>query len=277
MVKHTTGIPSIFAYSDFRRFLAEYQIARQKDDPNFTKSEFSRLLRLPQTRSYFFDVLRGKKVTSSFVERFIAVIRFSREEAQYFRTLGFFNQSASVEERELYFDQLIRLNRTPKRKMDASAIEYYGELHHGVIRALLAIYDFDGDYEKLGSKILPPISAKKAKASVMLLQNLKLVAPDKNCKLKPTDRAIYAQETFKDELILKLQCAMLNHAQKALLENRPRQIVATNTISISDEGYERIRKHIENFRSEIRAIIHKDEKQPERVYQFILNLFPSSH
>lgn len=277
MAKRRIIFPSIFAYGNFREFLVAYQTARQKNDQSFTKSEFSRLLGLPQTRSYFFDVLRGKKVTPSFVERFIGVMRFSREEAHYFRTLVLFNQSASAEERELYFDQIIRLNRTPKRTMDASALEYYRELHHGVIRALLAIVDFDGNYEMLGLKVLPPISAKKAKASIDLLRKLKLIAPDNAGILKPTDRAIYAPRTFKDELILKLQCAMHDHAQKALLEHRPRQIVATNTISISDEGYERIRKHIENFRSEIRAIIHKDEKQPERVYQFVLDLFPSSY
>jgi uncharacterized protein (TIGR02147 family) len=269
--------PSVFAYNNFRLFLSDYQLERQKRDPKFTKSEFSRLLGLPQTRSYFFDVLRGKKVTPTFVERFITILKCTHKEAQFFRILVLFNQSTSLEERELYFDQLIRLNQTPRRKMDASALEYYRDVHNGVIRALLAIYDFDGDYKKLGSKVVPPVSAKKARDSIALLQKLKLVASDTNGAPKPTDRAIFVPETLKNEMIMKLQCSILDQTQKALMEKRAGQVITTNTISISKNGCERIRKHIHKFRSEIRAIIHKDENRPEQVYQFVLGFFPASH
>jgi uncharacterized protein (TIGR02147 family) len=269
--------PNIFGYSDFRAYLADFQKARQKTESRFTKSEFSRQLGLPQTRSYFFDVLRGKRVTGSFVERFISVMMLKIEEAQYFRTLVMFNQAETPEERDLYFDHLIRLNRTPKRIMDSSTFDYYRQWHHGVIRALLAIYDFRGDFLALGKAVVPPLSVRTVKASITLLKKLNLIAPDSRGILKPTDQAIVAPDHFKDDLIRKLQSSLIDRARVALIEKRPQQVIATNTLSISRPGAERIRKHIEKFRSELRAIIHKDENRPEQVFQFIVGFFPASN
>ena len=83
----------IYAYLDFREFLRDYQQKRQAADRKFTKAHVCRLLGLPNTRSYFVNVLKDKEVTREFVERFIFAFRLGDEEAQYFRVLVQFNQS----------------------------------------------------------------------------------------------------------------------------------------------------------------------------------------
>jgi uncharacterized protein (TIGR02147 family) len=145
-MKKQIPLPSVYAYNDFRKFLADYQNARHVQEPSFSKSEFSRSLLLPNTRSYFNDVMRGKRVSETFVSRIISTIGFSKHEAQYFRTLVRFTQADNDEERELSFEQLIALNRTPKRILDKNILVYYSKWYHGVIRAMLEIWDFNGDY-----------------------------------------------------------------------------------------------------------------------------------
>jgi uncharacterized protein (TIGR02147 family) len=54
------------------------------------------------------------------------------------------------------------------------------------------------------------------------------------------------------------------------------QTISTNVISISNTAYKRIEKKIEKFRSEIRSLVHKDEKPAESVYQLDIALFPNS-
>jgi len=116
---------NIFDYNDFRKYLADYQEARQTSEKSFSKSECSRLLGLPNTRSFFNDVIAGKKVSLLFIERFVKVLKLSKDEAQFFRVLVLFNQADQADQRELYFDQLVSLNRTPKRILDKAIFSYY--------------------------------------------------------------------------------------------------------------------------------------------------------
>ena len=64
----------------------------------------------------------------------------------------------------------------------------------------------------------------------------------------------------------------LELAKTAIIKNESMpQTIATNTISISAEGYKRLEKKIHKFRSEVRAIVHKDEKKAEKVKSESLN------
>src|SRR4051794_34504975 len=118
---------NIYEYADFRKYLEEYQAKRQAEDKTFSRIGICKLLGLPNTRSYFTDVLKGKQVSKNFVDRFIQVLDLGKEEAQYFRVLVQFNQAENENERELLFDQLISLNRTPKRFIDSKAYAFYKE------------------------------------------------------------------------------------------------------------------------------------------------------
>lgn len=180
-----TSSPNIYDYNNFRNFLADFQKVRYAADKKYSKSSLSKMLGLPNTRSYFNDVLHGKKVTGIFVERFISVLSLKQEEAQFFRTLIMFNQADSADERELHFSQLISLNRTPKRVLDKNTFIYYGNWYNSVIRALLHIYDFNGNYSELAGKVFPPITVKQAKESIALLSRLNLIAKDRNGFYKP--------------------------------------------------------------------------------------------
>ncbi len=270
-------LPGIFEYNDFRKFLSDFQEAKQHVDKTFNKSNLSRLLGLPNTRSYFTDVLRGRRVSSSFTERFVSVFGLNKDESRYFRALVKFNQAETPDERELYFDQLISLNRTPKRVLDKRIFEYYKNWYNGTIRALLHIVDFKEDYASLAKAVLPPITTRQAMESVKLLKKLGLVAPDSNDFLRPTEKSILTPDFIKDEIIRQYQVHSLELAKWCILKNASvPQVIATNVVSISDKGYKRLEKKIQKFRSEVRALVHKDEEPAQKVYHVDILMFPNS-
>jgi uncharacterized protein (TIGR02147 family) len=270
-------LPNIFEYNDFRKFLIDYQTARQKQDKEFTKSELTRRMNLPNTRSYFTDVLKGKRVTPTFIERFIDVFALDQHEAQYFRALIKFNQEENPHERELYFEQLISLNRTPKRVLNQNALVYYSKWYNSAIRALLNIYDFSDDYTALAKKLFPPISVKEAKEAIGLLIELELISKNEHGFYKPTEKSIKSEDFLKDAIAEHFQMKCIDLAKQSFTHSSqfPKNMTV-NTISISENGYKRIEKNIEKFRSEIRAIVHKDENPADRVYQLNLLLYPIS-
>jgi uncharacterized protein (TIGR02147 family) len=196
-------LPSVFEYNDFRRFLDDYQKARQAAEPAFTRSYVCKRLGIAKSRSYFGDVVTGKFVSSTYVGRFIKVLGLDRDEAQFFRVLVNFNQAVhDPDEREMYFGQLISLNRTPTRVMDRDAYEYYRTWYHGAIRALLEIEDFDGtDCRALARKVFPPVKAKQVRESVRLLERLGLIARNGTGHYRPTDKSIATGPYVHDEII----------------------------------------------------------------------------
>lgn len=271
------ALPSIFQYNNFRRFLNDYQKARQEMDKHFTKSFICRSLGLPRTRSYFNDVLGGKEVTKTFVERFVKLLEFDRLQSQFFRVLVQFNQAETADEREFYFEQLISLNRTPTRTIEAKSYQYYSVWYHGAIRALLEVFDFYDDYAALSKKMFPSVSVKNVRDSIALLLDLGFIALNDKGFYKPTDKSITTGPMSQSEFIKQYQLQTIDLAKNVLLQNcHQPHTLTTNVVSISEEGYQRLQKQLKKFRAETRSLVHKDEKPADRVYYLNIQLFPIS-
>ena len=268
--------PSVYGYTDFRRFLVDWLKARQDEDARFTRSEFHRRLGLPNTRSYLPDVLAGKEVSPTFLDRFAVALELSSEEARFFRVLVRFNQARSVEERELAFDQLVALNKTPRTVLDPDHYRYYRHWWNGAIRALLAIQDLGDEPRKVAALLAPAITEGQAKESLQLLAELGLIAMSEAGFWKPTDHTLTTGEGARGDLVRQLQGQQLKLVQNAALKpaSTDGQVVATNTISVSEEGLVLVRKRLETFRSELRSIVHKDPNPPTRVHLVTLSVVP---
>jgi uncharacterized protein (TIGR02147 family) len=270
------NLPSIYEYNDFRKFIADYQQAAQEADRTYTKSRMSQLLGLPNSRSFLSDVLRDKPITATFIERFIRLFAFDNDKANFFRTLVKFNQATNPSERELCFEQLISLNKTPKKYLYQKSYRYYKDWYNAALRALLNVYDFDGkDFHALGRKLVPEVPVPKIKKAFELLLQMELIDKNKQGFYKPTTSAISTEEFVRDEILKQFQLKCLDLARMAVVnESGLPQIIATNTVSVSKTGLKRIEKQIERFRSQVRSLVHKDEGQPETVYQINLQFFP---
>jgi len=271
------SLPNIFEYNDFRKYLDDYQKSRYAFDKTFSRSSVCKSVGLPNTRSFLTSIIRGQKITKTFVDRFIRLLELGSDEAKFFSVLVKFNQADDVGERELYFDQLIALNRTPKMIMAKNSYAYYKKWYNSSVRAVLSIYDFKGNYKKLANMVFPPITEKNAKETVALLLKLKLIEKNSDGFYKPTAKSIATAPYVHDEIIKQYQMQCLDLAKSALVKNHSQpQDMSTNVIFVSHEGYKRIQEKIHSFRSEIRAIAHKDEKPADRVYQLDILFFPNS-
>lgn len=273
-----TKLPNIFEYIDYRRFLEDYYLRRKSLDQGFTHTFICYRLGQENARSYFNNVVKGRAVvTPTFVDRFIDLLELKSDEAKYFRALVNYNQTTSPHEKEFFFDQLVRLNSTPNKTIDANAYLFYREWYHSAVRALLDILDFRGDYKGLASRVYPHITPKQARDSVALLKGLGLIGRDKSGRWKPTDKVIVTGDFIKDAMVKQFQMRCLEHA-RAVLANGSGQAHRniTLTVSLSDNAYQRIADRLQQMKSEIRSIVHKDEDPATRVYHLNVNLFPMS-
>lgn len=272
-----TNYANIFEYADFRKYLEDYQVNRYVVDKSFSRVGICKLLGLPNTRSYFTNVLQGKTVSKNFVDRFIQVLDLAKEEAQYFRVLVQFNQADNENEREHLFDQLIALNRTPKKFIEEKAYSYYNDWVPSAVRAMLDIIDVKDDPAILSKKLVPSVPIKKLRESLKLLSELDLIAKDKNGYWKATDKSITAGAYVKNELIkqYQLQCFELGKSAVISPTGKP-QNMSTLTITMSDKMREKVFQKLQKFKSEVRSMVHKDAEPAAFLYQLNIQLFPQS-
>lgn len=270
-------IPLIFEYNDFRRYLEDYYQSCHLKDKRFNRSSFSKLLGLPNTRSFFGDVVRGKKISESFTERFITILGLDPDESNYFRALVRHNQSTNPDERQILFEQLISLNKVQRKIINKNIFDYYRNWYNGAIRAILDYTDFIDDYEGLAKRLIPSVSIRKVKEAISLLKELKLIAPDARGFLKPVEKSITAPEYIQDEMVKQYQIMCADLSRRAILTKYDQpHLFSTNTFSISSDGIKTVEKLIHRFRSEMRACANRDTNKAEITYQLNLFLFPCS-
>lgn len=269
--------PNLYTYNDFRIFLADWQRWKQSLDPAFSRSEFSRRLGLPRTRSFLNDVLRGKTVTPGFVERFEQVLELPRDQSRFFRTLVRFNQAESPAEREQYYEQLVQLNQAPRTELDPDAWAYYKDWRNAALRCALDAIDWDGENAAaLGRRMTPRFTPGQVKTCFALLQRLGLVERRADGIWKPVHKVLSSGDGGRDEQIRQHQLDCLDLSRDALLADLPAgaRDTSANFLAVSPEAEQVLRRRLAHFRAEVRSIVHKDAAPARRVLHLGIQLLP---
>lgn len=270
--------PIVFAYSNFRNFLRDVFEFENSKNKKFNKAFICRELGLPNSRSYFQDVLNGKIVSAQKIELLSEIFKLNKKESSFFRVLVNYNQTTNnADQKALLFDQLVSLNQTPKEVITRHQYSYYKSTYNSVIRAILNTIDFKDDYKMLADLVIPAITVKKAKDSIKLMSILGLIKKNEQGFWKPTDKIISTGEKIKHDVIKQYQMASLMAARDVISCNTEQpQRVITKMLSLSGEAYKLIEKKIEKFNSEITSIVHKDDNNADSVYQLDIVLFPQA-
>ncbi len=277
MIAMTKKIPCIYTYSDFRHFLDEYQKTRYSYDKTWSRIKLCRRLGLQNSRSYYTDVIKGKKVTASFIERFVELFEFDNQEAHYFRVLVKFSQADSSEERQLYFEQLISLIKVPKEIIDPDQHEYYRFWYHSVVRGLLDIVSFSDNYDSLLELIYPQISREELQNSIKLLTRLGMIKQDSRGIYRVTNQLITSGKTLHKELVKGYQLQILDLTKQAVFDNdsRPKEFT-TKLISLSEDGFHQIKNRYNKFLDEVSSIANNDLAPADRLYHLNVQVFPAA-
>lgn len=265
---------NIFDFTRFRKYLAEYQERRRASEPTFSRTEFCNLLGLPNTRSYFNDVVQGKRVTDNMRERFINVIGLKGNEAKYFEAMIDFDQGKTAEVRERAFDAMMRLNKTPQAIVDPDSYEFFGNWYNSTVYAILEVMDIADDVSELAAKIFPPVSEKKLQASLELMKKMSLIRRDERGFWKPTKDSLATVQRSKSQMVLQFQKQCLELSKQALESaGKESRDMTTFTFSVSKKAQKQVETAAEKFKAQIRRIVTADSEKPEIVEHINLHVF----
>lgn len=268
---------NIFEFTRFRRYLAEYQERRFQADPDFTRTEFCRQLGLPNTRSYFNDVIQGKRVSKEMRKRFLHVLHLQKQESLYFLAMIDFDQAKTAEARSAAFAEMQRIHPNPKSILDPDSFDYYSRWYHSVIFSILDVADIGDNPEELQSQIKPPLSKSNIRDSLELLNRLKLIRKNEQGFWKPTRDRISSGPHSQELLIRQYQIQCLDLSRQTLESSPnpaedPSQDMTTMTFSISEQASVELQKELEQFRRRIVDIVAQDNNQASQVLHLNMHL-----
>ena len=265
---------NIFDFTKFRKYLAAYQEKRQEAEPTFSRTEFCNQLGLPNTRSYFNDVVQGKRLTDNMLDRFIGVIGLKANEAKYFKAMVRFDQGKTADVRDQAFSDMMRLNKTPQAIVDPNSYEFFGNWYNSTVYAILEVLDIGDDLTELAQKIFPPVSEKHLKSSLALMQKMDLIKRNEHGFWKPTKESLATVQQSKSQMILQFQKQCLELSKQALeSENGESRDMTTFTFAVSKTAQAKVEKAAEKFKEQLRQIVTADAEKPTIVEHVNLHVF----
>jgi len=268
--------PNIFSYSDVRAYLRDYYEVRHQCDRLFSHRFIANALS-DKSPSFLQKVIQNERsLTPHQIEALIRMFGLLEHEGRYFRVLYLYSTASNQTERELYLEQLISLNHTPRTEVQRNQLEYYRHWFNPVIRTLLSCIDFSDDPAKLVRLIRPKITLGQAKKSLQLLERLGLIKQNADGFWKPLDENLFVKDAFQDGILQSYRHQCLELASSAVDEatNNHDFHFSTLTMSVSEGAHRRIQAKLDKFRAEVRSIVSKDPDSPSKVLQLQNQIFP---
>jgi uncharacterized protein (TIGR02147 family) len=192
-----------------------------------------------------------------------------------------FSQAEEPEQRAALFEKMNEIKTRGRSYTDAQRLrkdqyEYYSTWYHSVIRSLIGMYEFSGDFKWLSQMIRPPITVKQARDSVFLLKNLGLIQVGEDGVYKVTNQSITSGKEIELLAIRKFYFDCADLAKKAI-DDYPKNVrcIKGLTMGVSTEAYKLICDEIELFTTRLVNIV-KADKNSDRTYQLNMHLFPTS-
>jgi uncharacterized protein (TIGR02147 family) len=269
---------NIFEYQNFRTYLKDYYNEQKAAKKNFSYRYFSEKAGV-NTPSFLYYVIENKRnLTESSVLKISQAIGHTREEAEYFSSLVFFNQAKTINEKTHYYSKLLEIRRPiDMQTIDADRYEYYSKWHHSVIREVASFFPFKDDFTRLGAFLVPPISGYDAKESVRLLERLGFLERDEQGLYHQTSNLVLGRPSpLQAFQIERFQREMLQMAIKAYEGTTIDQRMSTSTtLSVSTKTVNLFKLRLREFQHDIMEIARMDDS-PEQTIQITMNLFPVS-
>ncbi|OVE81972.1 hypothetical protein BVY03_01600 [bacterium K02(2017)] len=265
---------NIFEYRDYRLFLKDWYALTKKTKASFSFRAFAKKAGF-KTSNFLMLVMNGKRnLTEQSLAKFIIGMDLNKQETEFFRSLVFFNQSKSHEEKNQYYQQLLQSKKFGQlMPIEKKQYEYYSSWYHPVIRELVCAKDFDGTPEWLSKRLYPTIKASQCAKSISLLSDLGFIEKDSNGKWQQTSSIVSTGPELTSVVVHNYHKVILD-LTKAVMDKLTvkKRDVSTMTLGVKKERIPELRKKLREFRQEILKMVSNDT-EPEQVVQLNLQLF----
>lgn len=266
----------IRAFKDFRQFIQARYRELKELDPKFSHRYFCRRAGYSSTGA-FADLVNGRRnLTPTGALKLAKALHLNRADEEFFLTLVGFNQSGSLEEKNLHYAKLLAYRRIRPDRLSPDRYEYFSKWYHAALRELLYFHPFHGDYKELGRRLDPSLPASTTRKAIATLERLGMIARDVDGRYRQTSKIVSSEDAGESLHVDNFQAETMRLAIDALDRvPRAKRDFSTLTATLSEESLEKVKAALSVLRSTVLTLAEQDEKV-DRVYQLNLQLFPLS-
>lgn len=268
------SVISVFEYTDYRKFLRDWYRAA-KGATSLSYRAFSKRAGLKSINFFKFVMDGVRNLTEESIGKFAAGLKLNKQETEFFKSLVFYTQAKTHEEKNRRYQNLLRSRKYSQLKpIERDQYEYYATWYHPVVRELVASKDFDGSFGWIAERLSPAITPAQAEKSVEILEKLGFIERTGNGRWKQASALVSTGAELKSHVVHNYHKIVLDLTKRVIDEMPPeRRDVSTMTLGVARGRVPELKKLIQNFRQEILKAVASDA-EPEEVVQLNIQMFP---
>jgi uncharacterized protein (TIGR02147 family) len=273
--------PKVFAYSDYRAYLADYFAHRKAIEPGFSLRVFSRHPGLLLASSSFLSaVLKGRKnLSQSLRLRFGRALGLGPTEQDYFETLIQAGQSRTAEERSHFQARLARFGGAGTRPVADAGRRFYSRWWYAVVWHWFGLHPGQSNPVRIAKAIRPRLDPAQVEEAIRVLAELKLIKRLANGYLV-TEQHVAAPPETGGETARAYARDFLGLAAGGLeAAGTGARAYHVLTFALGSRAESQLRTKLAALGAELRDLAAYGEASAEpggRVYAMTLQLFPCS-
>jgi uncharacterized protein (TIGR02147 family) len=264
---------NIFDFYDYQKYLRTYYEKKKEQDPNFSYRFIQ--LHVGIDPGYLLKIFQGKKeLTDRYIPKFATLLKLNKREAEYFDMMVRFGRAKANSDIKHYFEKMLSYIELSTNRVDVDKYEFYQKWYYTAVRELIGVIRVTDDVEELARMVEPPIKPAEARKALELLLRLEFIKKNDDGYYEATTRFLTTGDEWHSIAIRTFQRETLTLAQAAL-DRIPREErdISTVTMSLSNDGFEKVRGCLAKCRKELLAIAHAD-MDVTRSYHVNLSAFP---
>lgn len=266
---------TLFAYTDYRQYLKDWYEEKKQSNKHFSLRMLAERSGF-KARDYLLRVMRGdRNLSLDGAEKLSNFFKFSEKQAEYFKALVQFNQAPNTLEKERHWQRLSEIQKYgAHQKLRHDQFEYFSSWWHSALRSILPVMDCDDDFEHVARLLDPPITPKQARDSVELLLRLGLLERHGRGKYTVAQSALSTGDEIASLAVSGFHKSTMELVKRSIDRHpAPARDISGVTMSISRDGFSRIKGEIRAFRKKIMAIAAEDREE-DMVYQLNMHFIP---
>ena len=267
---------SIYDYLDYRKFLKDRIKEMRKDNPNFSYRYFNMKSGL-KSSGHLKLILDGERnLGKKSMYSVCKGIGLSDKEAQFFETLVQFNQSKDNEQKDHFYNKLIKNYPAQHAKiLESKYYKIFSHWYYVAILELVRLDSFRASARWIGNKLKPNVPAVHIRHALYDLELLGLLKKTEDGKYERTDKMLGTPDEVKSIALINFHEQMTHLALRALKKDTVKEKeYSTLTIALSDVKITKLKRKMQDFKREIHAFLEEtDENDKSDVVHINLQLF----
>lgn len=266
--------PDVYAFFDFRQYLQAAYASRKSARGGFSYRRLAAQAGF-SSAGFFTKILQGtSNISEGTAMRLSDVFQLKKHEMEYFLSMVRFGQATGHDEKKLHFERLLGLRRTRAKSLEQEQFELFGQWYLVAVREALDYLVVRDDWESLGKKLWPPVTAAQAQHAVETLARLGLVQKHPDGYWERVEAVLSTGEEWRSFAVAEFQRTMLQLAKDSM-DSTPRALrdYSTLTLSVSEPSVNRIKEILRDTRRSILELARQD-LSTDRVMQLNIQLFP---